>query len=866
MTYIPTLHQTIKVIGSLKDNYEFIEKFLFAFGLPTASVDRLKSKSQFNINEGVKVGQQIFFMSSSTTNLYSELNILKKNDISKIKTRFIILANADDILALDAETNEELFSTKEALHNHVGFFFPLMGRERPVVADGISANIEISEKFAEFYNECRIHNDALGLNYINDLVCRILISCFLNSNGELVKLGTMSSLIQEYTLDNGDGVYDFLNSVFNVMSGQSVNNSFSDNVCFIDNRLFQEKLPVINFSRTMRSLLIDVFSADWTDVTPEVLGAMLQSIVVDDEDGKYGGNYTAKENVQKIIGPLFLDDLYNAFESVKGNHNKCETLIERINNINVLDISCGAGSILLITYNELNKLLETIGKSINYNGNIIFPYKNIFGIEENTFSCIIARIGLMFAVSQKMSKGCKSIKTEIGVLFDNNIKCGNPALTPWEEVCPGDKETYIIGNPAYKGARKRNDKQISDMEVVFSDYINYKNLDYAANWFLLASKYINAHGGGFAFVTTNSLTQGEQVSLLWPKLFAENVHIKFAHKAFKWRNDARNTTAVTVVIIGVATDSDRSKCRIFTQTNMIECDEISPYLTTGSSIVEKRKRQISDLPPMIKGNMPYDGGYLLLDSEEKDDLVKQDDRVIRYIRKIVGSDEFIKRIDRWCIWITDEEAKQALQIPALRERVEKVKELRLGKTDKNAQRLAQYAYRFREMRETKTHSLVIPAVSSENREYIPVGFIDNKTVVSNLAFVIYDCDPWIFGVISSKMHNLWIRAVCGGLETRIRYSSELGYNTFPFPAITEENKKNIRSCVNQVIFAREEEFDKSYAQMYRKEGMSSELSYAHKMLDMQVELCYQKEPFLNDDERLECLFNLYERMTGEKNG
>lgn len=251
-----------------------------------------------------------------------------------------------------------------------------------------------------------------------------------------------------------------------------------------------------------------------------------------------------------------------------------------------------------------------------------------------------------------------------------------------------------------------------------------------------------------------------------------------------------------------------------------------------------------------------------MDSATKNKLVSQDNRILRYLRRIVGSNEFIKGIERWCLWIPESEADAALAIPQIRERVEAVRDLRISNSDKSAQRLASRPYQFREMHETTTNSLVIPSVSSENREYIPVGFIDKKTVVSNLAFVIYDCDPWIFGVVSSKMHNLWIRAVCGGLETRVRYSSELGYNTFPFPDINDEQKRLIRRCVNQVIAAREEEFDKTYAQMYKRGEMSENLRFAHSMLDVQIERCYRDEPFLDDEDRLDCLFELYEQIGG----
>ena len=351
-------------------------------------------------------------------------------------------------------------------------------------------------------------------------------------------------------------------------------------------------------------------------------------------------------------------------------------------------------------------------------------------------------------------------------------------------------------------------------------------------------------------------------SLLWPKLFEYGVHIHFGHTAFKWRNDARNTTAVTVVIIGVVNNNDSRRCELYTQTSMTEPIQISPYLLPGTIFVERRKTPISHLPYMVKGNMPYGSNFLLMDGSTKRRAVEQDCRVLEYVKRIVGSDEFIKGKERWCLWIPEEKAHSAMEIPFIKDRVDKVYDFRINNKDKNARRLANRPYQFREMRETTTYSLVVPSVSSENREYVPIGFVDKNTVVSNLAFVIYDCDPWIFGVVSSHMHNLWFRSVCGGLETRVRYSNELGYNTFPFPDITDEQKKEIRACVNKVIAVREEEFDKTYAQMYQKGSMSEELKFAHSMLDLQIEKCYRDEPFVNDDERLDCLFELYEKIGG----
>lgn len=862
ITNINKLQQDIRNIGSVSDSKEFFEKFLRAFNIPISTIDRLKSTSSFNVNQGVCIGQQIFFLASESSNLYSDLNILKKNNISKLKTRFAMIVNAEEVLIFDIKTQETLFTTKKDLFTHVEFLFPLIGREKPILEENIAVNIQVSEKFAQLYNECRLNNTQVQLNDINELICRTLFYCVIDSMKLLMKGdSSLYIFVQKYTEESGKDFSTFLETL-DLAIGNEVRNNLPihfTQVNFIDSRLFNKSIGNISFTRNMRKLMLEIMSLDWSNVDPEILGALIQSIIVHDEEN-ITGNFTATTNIQKVIGPLFLNNLYLEFEKCKQCKTDCINLLERIKKICIFDTSCGCGNFLLVSYKELNSLLSKISSFAGITDPPLMPITNFFGIESNPFSCDIARMGLLFALLQSKEPSLSSIKDNIEVLFNNCIIAANPTRIDWNSVCPGTSETYIIGNPSYKGARKRNNQQNSDMDYVFAGQCNYKNLDYAACWFLLATKYIHMYRGAYAFVTTNSLTQGEQVSLLWPKLYDYGVHIRFGHKAFKWRNDARNTTAVTVVIIGVVNNSDSRRCELYSQTNMSEPSQISPYLTPGATIVQKRKTPISHIPSMIKGNMPYDGGFLLMDGPTKNQLVKSDQRILQYMRRIVGSDEFINGIERWCLWIPDDKAEEALKIPLIKERVELVRDLRLSKLDKNAQKLAAYPYRFREMHETITNSLVIPSVSSENREYIPVGFVDKKTVVTNLAFVIYNCDPWIFGLISSKMHNIWIKAVCGGLETRIRYSNELGYNTFPFPTISDQQKKDIRNCVNQVIAAREEEFDKTYAQMYKKDKMSDNLRFAHSILDLQIDRCYRNEEFLSDDERLDFLFALYEKM------
>lgn len=857
------LESAVKELGLITEGSAFLEALLSAYNIPNATISRLKVTGNYSVKKGVQIGNQLFFFYTDESHLYAVLNILLRNDKKLFKTRFVIISNSDEILAYDTKTEETLHVLKNKLYKYTSFFFPLIGRIKNDNYDISAVNIKVGEKFAQFYNECLINNPYINKSNLNELVCRILFCCFINSYSLLMNgPEALNIFISNHTCADGSDLCTFLENLFIAMRLENhagLPLAF-ENVNFIDARIFKDHIPKLIFSKSIRDLLIEIISFDWSDVDPEILGALIQEILVPDSE-IITGNYTATANIQKVIGPLFLDELYTEYENNKNNTFACDKLVNRILNIRIFDPNCGCGNFLLVTYKELKRLVLKIEDSI---GNSAHPrcikIENYFGIDNNAFSCAIARLGFLFVILQENCTSNEKLRNNLNILFNQNIRTANATRIDWTNICDGELETYIIGNPPYKGARKRSDAQNANMDFVFQEYNNYKNLDYAACWFILASKYIAKHNSAFAFVTTNSLTQGEQANILWSKLFEMNVHIRFAHKAFKWKNYSRNTTGVTVVIIGVVCNTDRRRCELYSGSIMTEPIIISPNLLPIADFVEKSKRPISNLPMMIKGNMPYDEGNLLFNKQEKEEAVASDVRILSYLRRIVGSKEFINDIERWCLWIPDTQLEYALEIPLIKERINAVKFSRLSKKDSSARKLAYRPHQFREMHETTKYSLVVPSVSSEHREYIPIGFIDKNTIVSNLAFVIYDCEPWIFGVISSKMHNLWIKSVCGGLETRIRYSNELGYNTFPFPDISENQKKRIRSCVDEIITAREEESDKSLAQMYKKDQISKNLLFAHNLLDNVIENCYKSEPFVDDNERLSYLFFLYREM------
>jgi hypothetical protein len=879
----------VKAIGEVTDNDAFLEGFLSAFNFPSATYSRLIAGSKRTINEGVRIQGNggLYFLASPTSSLHSEFDRFKKNrDLSKIKEAFIVLANENDILAFERVSGDVLETSKKDLHRYIEFFFSLLGIKPDSASDEMkSPDKKAAEKFAELYNELTLRNHNHN-NDIAELLCRLLFCCFAESIGVLTS-GGLRPLLLNYTEASGGDTNSFLCNLFEAMKSKSRDDlpGYFSKVEYVDSRLFGDCLPLLDFSKKARSLILDLMSLDWLDISPDILGSFVQSIIRD-ESGNSSGNYTSTANVQKVIGPLFMDSLYRTFDRVKQNREGCKALLQRIKAISVFDPSSGAGNFLLVAYKQLNKLAHMINDAIErieietvasypvmmvaetpvpYDDGTLITWRNFYGFDNDQFSCAIARLGLLFVVCQEAGRGADigSVFTNtMEVLFSHNIVDGNATQIDWETVCRGDKETYLIGNPSYIGARKQTPSQKADLARVFAGYNNISNLDYASCWFMLATRYIHAHGGGFAFVTTNSLTQGEQVQLLWPKLFDKEVHIRFAYTSFKWKNDARNRTAVTVVVIGVVPNSNLHSRELFTASTVFEPRSISPYLVAGDTIVKKRSSSICKLPKMVKGNMPLYWSKYLLSHEEKVDIVMRYSCAQKFLKKVVGADEFINGIERWCFWIHDSDLDEAMGIPCIAERVNAVKEARLTSTDKSARTHASHPHRFREVNETHKSSLVVPSVSSENRFYIPIGFVDKSIIVTNLAFVIYDCETWIFGVVASRMHNIWIRTVCGALETRIRYSSQLGYNTFPFPEITDIQKADITQRVLAVIAAREQYPGMTYAQWYDPNNMPDELQYAHYLLDLVIDRCYRDTPFVSDRDRLDCLFELYSKLGG----
>ncbi|WP_176431472.1 type IIL restriction-modification enzyme MmeI [Anaerovirgula multivorans] len=833
-------------------------------------------QENFKVDNEIGISNKLSFIFTTSENLYTKFDSLKRIRQRKSSARIIMLMNQRDILVYDTVLEEWLAVSRIEFYKQYDFFLPLMGREKSVLNDRKTVNVRIGEKFAQLYNELLILNsgETGEEEKLRPFLVRLLFCFFADSFG-IIMNGSLHQLITMYSKQDGSDLSKLINHIFLSLYNKTDNTvpEYVTDVIVTDNiSFFATREEVSTFDASTRKLLLDICEMDWSEVEPDVLGSLIQTIAFPEMAG-VAYNYTSTANVYKVIGPLFLNDLYDKFEKAKGNAEKCKEILREITCIKVFDPACGTGNFLMITFREL-KLLERRVKTHlrEINGECDSKYdveiSQFYGIELNPLACDIAKIGLYF-INYKMSmdEEPESIR-DLNWLGTNNVIQGIATEYEWDKVCPKDQGTvYIIGNPSYRGARKQTDIQKRIVKTVFKEEIErvmkIGDIDFAACWFYLAAKYISGTNSGFAFVTTNSLTQGVQVPELWPVIFNKGVEISFAHTAFKWKNDGQNNTAVTVVIVGCRSVCFVHEKTIFNNNIAYDVEKISPYLTAGDVIVHKENRaSISGLPAMVKGNMPY-GKELLLTPTEKDEILTIYPEAAKFLKRVVGSEEFIHNIERWCLWIKDNDLNDALSIPVIAERIENVKQARLASTDKSAHKLAGRAHQFRETNEARKYTLVIPSVSSEKRKYFQVGYVSRNTIVTNLSFAIYDADPWVFGLIASRMHNLWVRTVCGGLETRIRYSNVIGYNTFPIPVLSAEQKNNIRECVFGVIMEREKESERTLAELYDPDEMPEGLLYAHKILDSTIENCYREGGFYTNQERLDCMFELYKQLKGE---
>ena len=897
-----TIAQIEKNINNLIKEFDkdtFLFELLLSYGFPKATITRHK-KGELNQLEDrgeFTVRKKLFFKVADSAELHGTIDTLQKEfKLSKTPPRFIIVTDYKTLLSVDTKTDDTLDIELLDLTKYYDFFLPWAGMEKAQLVDENPADVKAAQKLAKLYDEIIKENkieDEDDVHALNVFLTRLLF-CYFAEDSNIFSENQFTNVITQHTKDDGSDLAAYLLRLFEVLDTAKRADELPEYFKvfpYVNGGLFQKRCKIPQFTTKSRRIMIEIGSLDWSAINPDIFGSMIQAVVTDEYRGDKGMHYTSVPNIMKVIEPLFLDELHEEFEKSKNSRKKLQALHERLANLKIFDPACGSGNFLIIAYKELRKLeikilklLSSIGdkKQLefglypkNEQQSFIFLLSEIklsqfYGIELDDFAHEVAKLSLWLAEHQMNVEFFKELgqtNPPLPLKDGGNIVHGNATRLDWEEVCPkedGD-EIYVMGNPPYLGARLQSREQKEDMQIVFNGIKGYNNLDYIACWFYKGAKYIQETNAKYAFVTTNSISQGEQVGILWEHIFDKDVEIFFAHQSFKWTNNAKGNAGVIVAIIGVRNKSQKQKYLFIINGIKQEVKNINAYLVNADNIiVAKRTKPLSNLLPMSFGSMPNDGGHLLLSHSEKERLLISHPEANIFIKKFSGSQEFIRGSEKFCLWIESNDLELAYSIDEINKRVKRCKLHREQSKREATQKLADYPYQFGEVRFKATNSIIVPRVSSERRKYIPCGFLDTSYIISDSAQAIYDAEPWIFSVITSKMHMTWMRTVAGRLKTDYRYSSALVYNTFPFPNITDSQKELLSEYTFKILEEREKHSEKTLAQLYDPDKMPDGLRQAHHELDLAIERCYRKKPFVSDEARLEYLFGLYEEMVKVK--
>lgn len=888
---------------------EVAYRLLFCFGKSDAEIRRWKEgKGIVKSFDGLLIKNLIAYRPADTEALTDTLEQLKADKyVQTSKPKIVAVSDGLSILAYDMREHDTYDNRLQGLCYDFNFFYPLADVERVHNVEESPADVKAAEKLAKLHDEIRAFNEYTSDSDLHDLnifISRLLFCYFAEDTG-IFSENLFTNSIRNYTLDDGSDLSAYLSQAFEIMDIPEKDRS-KDALAivrqfpYVNGGLFSHRIQIPCLSHRARKIMIDCGSLDWKEINPDIFGSMIQAVVNPEVRANQGMHYTSVPNIKKVINPLFMDELRSEYDALRSKAETlkrsrdideipeskyrkevqpilkaCEELLKRMSKMKFFDPACGSGNFLIITYKEL-RLLEMDIMRLQQNctaqhelmmiGNSAISLQQFYGIELLDFPHEVAMLSLWLAEHQMNKKllDIFGINTQALPLQNiTQIKCGNACRMDWNEVCPHtkDEEVFVFGNPPYLGSRRQDAEQKKDLEILLKN--DFGELDYIACWFISGANYIAGSRAKYAFVTTNSICQGLQVSLLWPKVFSHNLEIEFAYKSFKWSNNAKNKAAVTVIIVGISSPNNINRKQLFEDNKCKVVSNISPLLMDGPTVfVHNANRPLCNVPQMNFGNMPADGGRLILSTEEKKNLIQKDGRIEKYIKPLIGAEEFINGKERWCIWLWSEDEKEYLQIEEIRRRINELKEIR---RNSSRPQLAEIPHLFAQITQPMGMPFVIiPSVSSEYRNYIPMGYMESGNISTNLCMVIGTKEISLFGILTSRIHMDWVRAVGGRLETRYRYSAGLCYNTFPFPKLTEAKKKEIEAAAEEVLLVREDYPGATLADLYDPDKMPQPLLLAHQRLDDIVESCYPGYPFSNDEARLECLFKLYEKMTHDK--
>ena len=809
---------------------------------------------------------------------------LKDNELPQ----YILACDFQNFELYDLDNHEEYKFKLSELSENIEHFGFIAGYEKKKYKDFQLANIEASELMGKLYDALK--ESGYTQHDLELFLVRLLFCMFADDTG-IFERDIFKQLIEERTKEDGSDTGFWVSKLFEVLNtpvNQRERTLDEDLAAFpyINGSLFDRTVRIPSFDSKMRKALLDCCYYTWNGVSPAIFGSLFQCVADKEKRRTLGEHYTTEKNIMKTISPLFLDDLKAEFERLKndkstGKNSKLKDFQQKLAKLKFLDPACGCGNFLVIAYRELRQLeLEVLRelytsskqRELDVSYMSLIDVDNFYGIEIEEFPAKIAEVAMWICDHQmniELSKAFGDYFARIPLKKSAHILCGNALTTDWKDVVKPEELSYILGNPPFFGKQLQTDEQSQEVVSVFHNITGSGLLDYVTAWYMKAAEYIQNSNIKVAFVSTNSITQGEQVGILWPELFRFGIKIHFAHRTFVWDSEASGKAHVHCVIIGFAC-FDTNKKRIFDYHNIkgdaheILVKNINPYLVDAKDIcMLSITNPICNVMPMISGGKPVEGGNLIIEtSEQLSSLLAQEPNLKPYIKYLIGAEEYINNTIRWCLWLKDINPNEIGKSLYLKQQIQKVREFRLSSKKEATRKLADTPSLFAEIKDIGENYLLIPLTSSERRKYIPLGFLSNDYIPTNSCSIIPHATLYEFGVLTSVMHMTWMKYVCGRLESRYRYSNKIVYNNYPWPQNpTDKQKEKIKELAQKVLDVRAKYPDCSLAVLYNPETMPADLTKAHNELDKAVDACYGKKSFASDAERMEFLFNLYEQYT-----
>lgn len=858
---------------------------------PQATLAKLRNGStgKSDVPGGMLLSRKFHYAPAEVGQVEAVLAQLRASKKNKTGKPAILLATDGQTIAAEhPKSGAPLHCAFSELGAKFSFFLPAAGKERYQAAEENPVDVRATGKLARLYDALLKANPdwrAEERRHDMNLFMTRLIFCLFAEDVGVFPESQFSSVLFDYSGDRGEHARETLIHAFTAMNlpegerpGLPV---WARALKYVNGGLFAGAIDAPIFDVISFRYLRDASGMDWKLINPDIFGSMIQSIADEKARSELGMHYTSVPNIMKVLGPLFLDDLDAEIEKVWDKPAALRAQLARLSRIRVFDPACGSGNFLVVAYRQMRerelRLMKRLGE-LDPASTTMQMFSSVgldqfYGIEINDFAAETAKLALFIAEYQanaRLADVFGRMPPLLPLRDGGNIVCGNSLRLAWEEVCPlpeGDEEVFIAGNPPFVGFNSRANAQSEDMDWVLRGRLKtYHRLDYVICWFVKASDYIRGRQADVALVATNSICQGATVDLLWPEIMSGGISIKFAYQQFYWMNNAANNAAVACVIVGLS-GRFRGQRRLFDGELVANVDNINPYLLDAENLtVRAASRSLFGLPKMDIGNIPRDDGHLILSPDDRNNLLAAWPEAARFVRRFMGSKEVVRGVDRYCLWIKDEDAEIAGSIPEIARRLEFIKNLRLRSDAKVTRDAACVPYRFGQMTgsgEARSHSILVPRVTSERRPYLAVEKFGPDVISSDLNQVLYDAPDWCISLIASRMHLVWISTVCGRLESRFRYSSTMGWNTFAIPKFTSDQLDQLSASARRILKTRYEHHPATIAQLYDPDKMPEDLRQAHKDNDDLLESMYIGRPFRNDTERLETLFKLYAAKTAQ---